>query len=37
MDTVPVAGHPYKIIFLSLFSRRFVPELGRVPPIVRLP
>ena len=36
-DTVPVAGHPYKIIFPSLFSTRFVPELRRTPTLVRLP
>ena len=36
-DTVPVAGHPYKIISPSLFNTRFVPESGRVPPLVRLP
>ena len=36
-DTVPVAGHPYKIISPSLFNTRFVPESGRVPPLVHLP
>ena len=36
-DTIPVAGHPYKIISPSLLNTRFVPESGRVPPLVRLP
>ena len=30
-DNVPVVIHPYKIIFSSLFSTRFVPDSGCLP------